>query len=148
MGVTLMRRSQHKPEAVARKSIDQISDQLERARQMLNDRVIPGFAAMARNARAAAEPVGREAARRGRLVAAALRGVDGAVSANHTVVKRRRWPVALVFLGVGSAIGAAVAWVLQAGKPVQLAPYPAPPKADQESQEDQEAAAHPDRADS
>jgi hypothetical protein len=40
------------------------------------------------------------------------------------VKKRRRWPVAMLFLGLGSAIGAAAAWLSQAGKPVEVTPYP------------------------
>jgi hypothetical protein len=32
----------------------------------------------------------------------------------------------MLFLGLGGAIGAAIAWLSQAGKPVQLTPYPIP----------------------
>ena len=67
----------------------------------------------------ASAPVRTEALRRGRLAAAALRGADTMI-----VKKRRRWPVAVVFLALGSAVGAAAAWLSQAGKPVQLTPYP------------------------
>ena len=53
------------------------------------------------------------------LAAAALRTGEGVV-----IKKRRRWPVALVCLGVGGVLGATAAWLAQAGKPVQLTPYP------------------------
>jgi hypothetical protein len=84
-------------------------------RQMVEERIVPAVD----SARIASAPVRIEAARRGRLAAAALRGADSVI-----VKKRRRWPVAVVFLGLGSAIGAAAAWLSQAGKPVQLTPYP------------------------
>jgi hypothetical protein len=91
--------------------------QFWQARQMAVERLSPAV----ENALNAAAPVRIEAARRGRLAAAALRGAEGQLAK-----KRRRWPVALVFLGIGGALGAGAAWLSQAGKPVQLTPLPLP----------------------
>jgi hypothetical protein len=66
-------------------------------------------------------PARKEAMRRGMLAAAVLRGAEPVAAA-----KRRRWPMAIMFIGIGGAIGAAIAWLSQAGKPVQLTPYPIP----------------------
>jgi hypothetical protein len=87
----------------------------KQVRQVVEERIVPAVD----TALTAAAPVRLEAARRGRLAAAALRGAD-----NMIIKKRRRWPVAIVFLALGSALGAAAAWLSQAGKPVQLSPYP------------------------
>jgi len=120
---------------------DKLTASLESARQLVDTRVMP-FAIPAgrkaikqfwqareiavtrlspavENALNASAPVRIEAARRGRLAAAALRGAEGQIAK-----KRRRWPVALVFLGIGGALGAGAAWLAQAGKPVQLTPLP------------------------
>jgi len=104
----------------------------EQARAMVQDRVIPTVAPMASTMmdqashkidelRVASAPARKEAMRRGMLAAAVLRGAEPVV-----VKKRRRWPVAMLFLAVGGALGAAAAWLSQAGKPVQLTPYPIP----------------------
>jgi histone H1/5 len=104
----------------------------EQARAMMQDRVIPTVVPMASSMmdqashkldelKVASAPARKEAMRRGMLAAAVLRGAEPVV-----VKKRRRWPVAMLFLAVGGAIGAAVAWLSQAGKPVQLTPYPIP----------------------
>ena len=53
--------------------------------------------------------------RRGKLAADVLRGADIV-----SVQKRRRWPLAMLGLGLGAAIGAIATWISQAGKPVQL----------------------------
>jgi hypothetical protein len=84
-------------------------------RQVVGERIVP----VVDNALVVSAPVRAEALRRGQLAAAALRG-------NSTVMakKRRRWPMALVFLGLGAAVGAGAAWLAQAGRPVQLTPYP------------------------
>lgn len=87
----------------------------KQVRQVVEELIVPAVD----TALTAAAPVRLEAARRGRLAAAALRGAD-----NMIIKKRRRWPVAIVFLALGSALGAAAAWLSQAGKPVQLSPYP------------------------
>jgi hypothetical protein len=87
----------------------------QQVRQVVGERVVP----VVDNARVASAPVRAEAFRRGRLAASALRG-GGMIVAK----RRRRWPVALVCLGLGGAIGAGAAWLAQAGKPVQLTPYP------------------------
>src|SRR5665213_3564510 len=85
------------------------------ARQVVNERILPAVD----NARTASAPARMEAMRRGRLAAIALRGGE-----NLVVVKRRRWPIALLFLALGGAVGAGAAWLAQAGKPVELTPYP------------------------
>ena len=85
------------------------------ARQVVNERILPAVD----NARTASAPARKEAMRRGRLAAIALRGGE-----NLVVVKRRRWPIALLFLALGGALGAGAAWLAQAGKPVELTPYP------------------------
>jgi hypothetical protein len=87
----------------------------KQVRQVVGERIVP----VVDNARVASAPVRAEAFRRGRLAAAAMRG-GGTIIAK----KRRRWPVALVCLGLGGALGAGAAWLAQAGKPVQLTPYP------------------------
>jgi hypothetical protein len=87
----------------------------KQVRQVVEERIVPAVD----TAMVASAPVRLEALRRGRLAAAALRGADTMI-----VKKRRRWPVAVVFLALGSAVGAAAAWLSQAGKPVQLTPYP------------------------
>lgn len=87
----------------------------KQVRQVVEERLVPAVD----SARVASAPARTEAVRRGRLAAAALRGADSVI-----IKKRRRWPVAVLFLALGSAVGAAAAWLSQAGKPVQLAPYP------------------------
>jgi hypothetical protein len=87
----------------------------KQVRHVVEERIVPAVD----TAMIASAPVRSEALRRGRLAAAALRGADTMI-----VKKRRRWPVAVVFLALGSAVGAAAAWLSQAGKPVQLTPYP------------------------
>ena len=64
-------------------------------------------------------PIRGQALRRAGLAATALRTGEGVV-----IKKRRRWPVALMCLGLGGVLGATAAWLAQAGKPVQLTPYP------------------------
>jgi hypothetical protein len=85
------------------------------ARQVVNERILPAVD----NARTASAPARREAMRRGRLAATALRGGE-----NLVVLKRRRWPIAMLFLALGGALGAGAAWLAQAGKPVELTPHP------------------------
>jgi len=85
------------------------------ARQLVGERIVPAVG----TALVVSAPIRGEALRRGRLAAAALRTGDGVVAKKH-----RRWPIALVCLGLGGALGATAAWLAQAGKPVQLTPYP------------------------
>ena len=87
----------------------------QQTRQLVGERIMPAVG----TALVVSAPIRGEAVRRGRLAAAALRNGEGAVAK-----KRRRWPVALVCLGLGGALGATAAWLSQAGKPVQLTPYP------------------------
>jgi hypothetical protein len=100
----------------------------EQVKQVVGEKIVPLASTAVDNALVASAPVRTEAARRGRLAAAALRGVDSVA-----VKKRRRWPVAVVFLAVGSAVGAIGAWLTQAGKPVQLRPYPLADPADNDA---------------
>jgi hypothetical protein len=104
----------------AKRAAAEASRQMENVRHVVNEKVVPFAATTYDQAMVASEPARREALRRGKLAAAALRGAEGVV----VVKKRRRWPVAMLFLGLGSAIGAAAAWLSQAGKPVEVTPYP------------------------
>jgi hypothetical protein len=83
-------------------------------RQLVGTRIMPAVG----TAIVATAPVRGEAVRRSRLAASALR------QGEFVVKKRRRWPVALFCLGLGGVLGAGAAWLAQAGKPVQLSPYP------------------------
>jgi hypothetical protein len=87
----------------------------KQTRQVVGERIMPAVG----TALVVSAPIRGEALRRGRLAAAALRTGEGA-----SIKKRRRWPVALVCLGLGGVLGATAAWLAQAGKPVQLTPYP------------------------
>ena len=87
----------------------------KQTRQLVGERIMPAVG----TAIIASAPIRGEALRRAGLAAAALRTGDSVV-----IKKRRRWPVALVCLGVGGVLGATAAWLAQAGKPVQLTPYP------------------------
>jgi len=110
----------------------------KRTRQLLDQRITPVFGPFGRKAAnqtrhlvgerimpavgtalVVTAPMRGEALRRAGLAAAALRTGEGVV-----VTKRRRWPVALMCLGLGGVLGATAAWLAQAGKPVQLTPYP------------------------
>ena len=84
-------------------------------RQLVGERIMPAVG----TALVVSAPIRGEAVRRAGLAAAALRTGDATA-----IKKRRRWPVALVCLGVGGVLGATAAWLAQAGKPVQLTPYP------------------------
>src|SRR5665213_2302680 len=63
----------------------------KQVRQVVEERIVPAVD----RAIVASAPGRYEAARRGRLAAAALRGADTVI-----VKQRRRWPMAIVFLGV------------------------------------------------
>ena len=100
---------------------EQAAKQMQQARMLMQEKIVPMASTAVDNARVASAPMRREAMRRSRLAAAALRGADSTV-----VMKKRRWPLTLGLLAVGGALGAAIAWLSQAGRPVQLAPYPVP----------------------
>jgi hypothetical protein len=85
------------------------------ARQLVGERIMPAVG----TALVVSAPIRGEALRRVGLAATALRTGDGII-----VKKRRRWPIALMCLGLGGVLGATGAWLAQAGKPVQLTPYP------------------------
>jgi hypothetical protein len=110
----------------------------KRTRQLLDQRIAPAFGPFGRKAAkqtrhlvgerimpavgtalVVSAPIRSEALRRAGLAAAALRTGEGVV-----IKKRRRWPTALMCLGLGGVLGATAAWLAQAGKPVQLTPYP------------------------
>jgi hypothetical protein len=128
----MINRRMERVSGAARSASKEASKQLQQARAMMQDRVIPTVVPMASSAMDQASrrfdefmvtsaPARKEAMRRGMLAAAVLRGAEPVV-----VTKRRRWPIAVMFLAIGGAVGAAVAWLSQAGKPVQLTPYPIP----------------------
>lgn len=100
----------------------QLQDRVARARIIVQDQLAPRASDVFDTAMTRSAPVRAEAMRRARLAALALR--EGDVS--EEVGKPRRWPIAVGFLALGGAIGAGVAWLSQAGKPVQLTPYPLP----------------------
>ena len=100
----------------------QLQDRVARARTIVQDELAPRASDVLDTAIARSAPVRAEAMRRARLAALALR--EGDVS--EAVGKPRRWPIAVGFLAIGGAIGAGVAWLSQAGKPMQLTPYPLP----------------------
>ena len=87
----------------------------KQTRQLVGERIMPAVG----TALVVTAPIRGEALRRTGLAVAALRTGEGVV-----IKKRRRWTVALVCLGLGGALGATAAWLAQAGKPVQLTPYP------------------------
>jgi len=116
--------------AARQAAADQAARQLQLARALMQERVVPTVqhhvipvaSSALDNARVATAPARKEAARRALLAAAALRGTESIV----VVKKRRRWPMAVGCLVLGGAVGAAAAWLSQAGKPMQLTPYPVP----------------------
>lgn len=87
----------------------------KQTRQLVGERIMPAVG----TALVVTAPIRSEALRRAGLAAAALRTGEGLV-----IKKRRRWPTALMCLGLGGVLGATAAWLAQAGKPVQLTPYP------------------------
>jgi hypothetical protein len=87
----------------------------KQTRQLVGERIMPAVG----TALVVTAPIRGEALRRASLAAAALRTGEGVA-----VKKRRRWPTALMCLGLGGVLGATAAWLAQAGKPVQLTPYP------------------------
>ncbi|HZV27851.1 MAG TPA: hypothetical protein VFG00_16350 [Acidothermaceae bacterium] len=87
----------------------------KQTRQLIGERIMPAVG----TALVVSAPIRGEALRRAGLAATALRTGEAIV-----VKKRRRWPVALMCLGLGGVLGATAAWLAQAGKPVQLTPYP------------------------
>jgi len=115
----------------ARSASREASKQLHQARVVVQESVIPTVIPMASSAidqashrfdefMVASAPARKEAIRRGTLAAAVLRGAE------PVAAKPRRWPIAIMALAIGGVVGAAVAWLSQAGKPVQLTPYPIP----------------------
>jgi hypothetical protein len=97
----------------------------KQVKQVAQGRIVPMASAAVDNALVASAPVRREALRRGKMAASALRGDDAATAA-ALATSKRRWPIAIMFLLIGGATGAVAAWFSQAGKPVQLSPYPLP----------------------
>jgi hypothetical protein len=87
----------------------------KQTRQLVGERIMPAVG----TALVVTAPIRGEALRRAGLAAAALRTGEGVV-----IKKRRRWPTALMCLGLCGVLGATAAWLAQAGKPVQLTPYP------------------------
>jgi predicted membrane metal-binding protein len=96
---------------------------VKQVKQVFDERVAPRASAAVDSAMVASAPARREALRRSRLAASALRGDDAAIAIARG---KRRWPLALAFLVLGGVAGAVAAWFSQAGKPVQLSPYSLP----------------------
>ncbi|HET9187646.1 MAG TPA: hypothetical protein VFN80_06815 [Acidothermaceae bacterium] len=127
----MRRRMQQRASEAARMASMEASKQLKQARVLMQERVIPTVVPMASSMmdqashkldelKVSSAPARKEAMRRGMLAAAVLRGAEPLAK------KGRRWPIAIMFTLIGAAIGAAAAWLSQAGKPVQLTPYPIP----------------------
>lgn len=94
----------------------------ERIIPTVQHKVMPAATSAIGSAMVASAPFRKEAIRRATLAGTALRGGDAMV----IVKKRRMWPIALLCLGLGGLAGAAAAWFSQAGKPMQMTPYPLP----------------------
>jgi len=107
----------------AERASKQVHERMQRARFVMQDQLAPRAASAVETAMTRSAPMRDEAMRRARLAALALR--EGEVPM-AVATKGRRWPIAVGFLALGGAVGAAVAWVSQAGKPMQLTPYPLP----------------------
>jgi hypothetical protein len=105
----------------AQQAAKRANKQVKQARVLVQEKLVPLASTAVDNAMTASAPVRQEAMRRGLLAAAALRGADTVI-----VKKRRRWPMAMLALALGGAVGAVAAWLSQAGKPVHLSPYPLP----------------------
>jgi hypothetical protein len=105
----------------ARQAAHGASRQMKLAQLVMKERIVPMAVGVVGTAMVRSAPFRNEAVHRTKLAAAALREGDAAV-----MKKSRRWPVAIGSLALGGAIGAAAAWLSQAGKPVQLTPYPLP----------------------
>ena len=112
----------------ARQAAHGAKKQMILAQLFVRDRLAPMAIGAAGTAMVRSAPFRREAMHRARLAATALREGEGAVAK-----KRRRWPIAIACLAAGGAIGAAAAWLSQAGKPVQLTPYPLPTEEERRS---------------
>jgi hypothetical protein len=95
----------------------------KQAKQVFDERIAPRASAAVDTAMVASAPARKEALRRSRLAASALRGDDAAIAMASS---KRRWPLAVAFLVLGGVAGAVAAWFSQAGKPVQLSPYSLP----------------------
>jgi len=102
--------------------------QMRQMRFVVVERLAPMAVAAAGTAAIRSAPMRREAMHRAKMAATILREGDVVV-----IKKRRRWPVAIACLAAGGAVGAAASWLSQAGKPVQLTPYPLPTEEDRRS---------------
>ena len=82
---------------------------LEDAAQAVQETVAPRVSSALAATAQRVEPVQKEAKKRGRAVAKALKGQQR---------KRRRWPIALLFFVLGGVIGAAVATARSSATPL------------------------------
>ncbi len=94
----------------------------KQVKQVVHDKIAPMASAAVDNAMVVSQPARREALRRSKLAASALRGDDSGIA----VRAKRRWPVAILFLLLGGTAGAIATWFSQAGKPIQLSSNPLP----------------------
>ncbi|HEY3686590.1 MAG TPA: hypothetical protein VGL93_26395 [Streptosporangiaceae bacterium] len=83
---------------------------LEDAAQAVQETVAPRVSSALAATAQRVEPVQKEAKKRGRAVAKALKG--------QQQKKRRRWPIALLFFALGGLIGAAVATARSSATPL------------------------------
>lgn len=113
---------------VTRQATEQAARQMQQAKILMQEKLVPMASSAMDNAMTASAPARAEAMRRGKLAAAALRGDDAVII---TKSPSRKWMIALGCLTIGGAIGAAIAWLSQAGRPVQLSPYPLASNADE-----------------
>lgn len=81
---------------------------LEDAAQAVQETVAPRVSTALAATAQRVEPVQKEAKKRGRAVAKALKGQQ----------KRRRWPIALLFFALGGVIGAVVATARNSATPL------------------------------
>jgi hypothetical protein len=106
---------------MTRQASEQAAKQMQQAKVLMQEKLVPMASSAMDNAMVASGPARAEAIRRAKLAAAVLRGDDAMLI---TKAPTRKWMLAVAFLTIGGVIGAAIAWLSQAGRPVQLSPYP------------------------
>lgn len=112
-------------EPYAASARDWAAPRLEHATETVQDTIAPKVTATIGTAAERLEPARDEAKRRGAAAARALKG--------EKVKARRRWPAALLFFGVGTAVGAVLAALARKPEVIQearaqLSSTPRPPR--------------------